>query len=126
MLHGLFDVREKMREMGPATRRLFGQVEAIVSLVLVCPVTSYEVKRSFTAMHIVKPRLRSCVGQVLFNSSVMCAVHCLDGLEVDSIASEWAKFNKSCARVFGNMYRYERQQTQAQMTKTCSVSNAVL
>ena len=31
----IFDVREKMREMGPATKRLFGQVETLVRLIRV-------------------------------------------------------------------------------------------
>ena len=51
----IFDVREKLREMGPATRRPFGKVEALVSLILVCPVTSCEAERSFSALCIVPP-----------------------------------------------------------------------
>ena len=50
----IFDVREKMLEMGPATKRLFGQVETLVRLILVHRVTSCEAERSFTALHIVK------------------------------------------------------------------------
>ena len=62
----IFDVREKMREMGPATKRLFGQVESetLVRLILVCHVTSCEAERSFTALRIVKSLMRSCMGQV--------------------------------------------------------------
>ena len=62
----IFDVREKMREMRLATKRLFGQVEALVRLILVCRVTSCEAERSFSALRIVKSRMRSCMGQVFF------------------------------------------------------------
>ena len=101
----IFDVREKLREMGPAARRPFGKVDAPISLILVCPVTLCESERSFSALRIVKSRLRSCMGQVLLNSLLMCAVHeaRLDELDEDRIASEWVKFNESCARVVDNM-----------------------
>ena len=62
----IFDVREKMREMGPATKRLFGQVETLVCLILVCRATSCEAERSFIALHIVKPRMLSCMGPGFF------------------------------------------------------------
>ena len=111
----IFDVREKMREMGPATKRLFGQVESetLVRLILVCRVMSCEAEQSFSALRTVKSRMRNCMGQFFSNSSLMCAVYKarLDELEVDRIASESVKCNKSCARVFGNMKRYERHPT---------------
>ena len=74
-LRSIYDAREKLREMGLTTRRLFGKVEALVSLMLVCPVTQCEAERLFSALHIVKFRLRSCMDQILLNSSLMCAVH---------------------------------------------------
>ena len=64
----IFDVREKMREMGPTTKRLFDQVEKLVRLILVCRVTLFEAERSFSALSIVKSRMRSCIGQFFFQT----------------------------------------------------------
>ena len=101
----VFDIRNKLREMEPETRRLFRQVETLLRLMLVCPVSSCEAERSFSALRLVKSRIRSSMGQVLLNNALMCTVHKfrLDKLETKSTASQWVKFNVSRGRVFGNM-----------------------
>ena len=62
----IFHVREKMREMGPTTKRLFGRMETLLRLILVCRVTLCEAERSFSALRIVKSLMRSCIGQFFF------------------------------------------------------------
>ncbi|XP_035985290.1 zinc finger MYM-type protein 1-like isoform X2 [Fundulus heteroclitus] len=56
-------------------RRLFGQVETLVRLLLVVPVSSSEAERSFSALRRLKTWLRSTMTQNRLNHVAVCHVH---------------------------------------------------
>ncbi|KAF3834465.1 hypothetical protein F7725_025669 [Dissostichus mawsoni] len=69
------DVASIIREMVPEVRGLFGQVEALVRLLLVVPASSAEVERSFSALRRLKTWLRSSMSQTRLNNVAICHVH---------------------------------------------------
>jgi hypothetical protein len=58
------DVKECLLKMSPDARRLFTQVELILRLLLVCPVSTCHAERSFSALRRLKTWLRNRIGQV--------------------------------------------------------------
>lgn len=99
----LVSARDMLRSQSPDVRRLFGQVEALVRLMLVCPVSSCEAERSFSALRRVKTWLRSSLGQVRLNGAVVCCVHKvrLDNIDCAAIEAEWIRAKAARVRVFG-------------------------
>lgn len=73
-----------MRTSVPEVRRLFGQVEVLLRLLLVVPGTSCEAERSFSALRRLKTWLRSTMTQARLNSTAVCHVHQKYMDEIDS------------------------------------------
>ena len=73
-----------MRTSVPEVRRLFGQVEVLLRLLLVVPGTSCEAERSFSALRRLKTWLRSTMTQRRLNSTAVCHVHQKYIDEIDS------------------------------------------
>ena len=64
-----------LRDAVPEVRVLFPQIENLVRLLLVRPVSSCEAERSFSALRRLKTWLRSSMTQVCLNSVTLCHVH---------------------------------------------------
>ena len=101
----LREARAELKTMNPANRHLFRQVQVLVRLMLLCPVTSCEAERGFSTLRRVKTWLRSTMGQVRMNSAVICTVHKrrLDSINPADIASRFASRNNQRSLAFGKM-----------------------
>ena len=64
-----------MRSVVAEVRNLFGQIQALLRLLLVVPATSCEAERSFSALRRLKTWLRSTMSQQRLNSVAVCHVH---------------------------------------------------
>ena len=78
-----------MRCQVPEVRKLFSQVEIMVRLLLVIPVTSCEAERSFSGLRRLKTWLRSTMTQERLNNVAVCNVHhgYIDGLNLKTIVT---------------------------------------
>ncbi|XP_035991961.1 zinc finger MYM-type protein 1-like [Fundulus heteroclitus] len=85
-------------------RRLFGQVETLVRLLLVVPVSSSEAERSFSALRRLKTWLRSTMTQNRLNHVAVCHVHKdkLDLLDKKSICKQFVAANERRKKHFGS------------------------
>src|SRR6218665_1707237 len=64
-----------IREMVPEVRGEFSEIEKLVRLLLVCPASSAEAERSFSALRRLKTWLRSTMTETRLNSVVVCNTH---------------------------------------------------
>ncbi len=64
-----------LQGMCPEVRSLFDQVETLVRLLLVTPVSSAEAERSFSGLRRLKTWLRSTMTQTRLNSVAVCHIH---------------------------------------------------
>ena len=71
----MYCAKEAFQLMSSDTRLLFSQVEQLLRLLLVCPATSCEAERSFSALRRIKTWLRNSMTQVRLNSAAVCHVH---------------------------------------------------
>jgi hypothetical protein len=89
-------------------RCLFPQVLELLKLLLVCPVTSCECERSFSALRRLKTSkkrkaLRSTMAQQRLNHISFCHVHKehLDGVNVVELAKSFVQVSEIHRKVFG-------------------------
>ena len=89
---------------GLPVEELFGQVENLVRLLLVVPVSSCEAERSFSVLHRLKTWLRSTMSQNRFNHVAVCHVHQdrLDLLDKKSICKQFVAANDRRRKHFGS------------------------
>jgi hypothetical protein len=83
---------------------LFGQVENLVRLLLVVPVSSCEAERSFSVLRRLKTWLRSTMSQNRPNHVAVCHVH-QDGLDLlhkKSICKQFVAANDRRRKHFGS------------------------
>ena len=99
----IFDVRQALSTMSLEMRQLFTQVETLLRLLLVCPVTSCQAERSFSALRRLKTWLRNTMGQVRLNSSAICHIHKsrLDVIEIEAVAKDFAGRTDCRRKAFG-------------------------
>ncbi len=85
------EAAEVLRGMPVEVRGLFDQVEVLVRILLVVPVSSCEAERSFSALRRLKTWLRATMGQDRLNSLLVCNVHKdkLDNLNINNICQEF-------------------------------------
>lgn len=97
------DIRNSIKVMSPDMRLIFHQVENLLRLLLVAPISSCEAERSFSALRRLKTWLRSSMSQVKLNSSVICNVHKdrLDHVSVREIAVTFAHRTETRRNTFG-------------------------
>ncbi len=69
------EAADVLRGMPVEVRGLFDQVEVLVRILLVVPVSSCEAERSFSALRRLKTWLRATMGQDRLNSLLVCNVH---------------------------------------------------
>ena len=100
----LYCVKQALQSMSSDSRLLFSQVEQLVRLLLVCPATSCEAERSFSALRRLKTWLRNSISQLRLNSSAVCHVHKdrLDNLSARAIAADFASRTETRRNAFGH------------------------
>ena len=100
----MYAAKESFRNMSADTRLLFIEVEKLLRLLLVCPATSCEAERSFSALRRIKTWLRNSMTQVRLNAAAICNVHKdrLDKMGVKSIAADFAGRNELRRGIFGH------------------------
>ena len=69
-----------LRALVPETRSEYSEVEKLVCLLLVCPASSAEAERSFSALRRLKTWLRSTMTQTRLNSVAACHIYQSPGL----------------------------------------------
>ena len=92
-----------LRGMPPEVRGLFSQVETLVRLLLVVPVSSCEAERSFSALRRLKNWLRTTMTQLRLNSTAVCHIHrdTLKALDKREIATAFIGTSERRVHVFG-------------------------
>jgi hypothetical protein len=100
----LSDAQQLLQIMVPEVRLLFTQVEQLVRLLLLCPVSSCSAERSFSALRRLKNWLRSTMSQIRLNSVAVCHVnqHILDLLDLRLIAAEFTGRSDIRRGIFGS------------------------
>ena len=88
------------RSMAPAVRSLFPQVLVLLKLLLVCPVSSCECERSFSAY---STWLRATMTQHKLKYISICHVHRerLDKVDVRQLAKEFVGQSEIRRKIFG-------------------------
>ncbi|XP_071817210.1 zinc finger MYM-type protein 1-like [Apostichopus japonicus] len=92
------------RGMSTEVRALFPHVLMLLRLLLVCPVTSCECERSFSALRRLKTWLRSTMTQRRLNHVAVCNVHKrkLDTVDIIQLVREFAGRSQTRKNMFGN------------------------
>jgi hypothetical protein len=100
----LHDAKIQMRTMVPEVRMLFTQVEQLLRLLLVCPVSSCEAERSFSSLRRLKSWLRSTMSQQRLNSVAVCHTHqdYLDKMDLVNLAREFIDKSQTRKGLFGH------------------------
>lgn len=98
------EVATIIRGMPVEVRGLFNEVESLVRLLLVVPVSSAEAERSFSALRRLKTWLRSTMTQVRLNNAAVCHVHqdILDNIDIKQICQQFVAVNDRRRHVFGS------------------------
>jgi hypothetical protein len=103
-LESIANIRKALLEMSPDCRRMFSQVEKLLRLLLVCPASTCEAERSFSALRRLKTWLRNSMGQVRLNSAAICHVHKdrLSDLDIYLLTKEFVDRSEIRRNAFGN------------------------
>ena len=104
---GIASVREAKlayQQMSTECRALFPQVQTLLKLLLVCPVTTCECERSFSAIRRLKTWLRNSMSQHRLNHTLVGNVHrnLLDEVDVPKLAKEFAEKTENRRQIIGN------------------------
>lgn len=96
------EAADVLRSQVPEVRKLFSQVEVLLRVLLVIPVTSCEAERSFSSLRRLKTWLRSTLSQERLNSIAVCNVHqeYIDGLDLKAIVNEFVGCNDRRVNLF--------------------------
>ena len=101
-------MKKHLLSMDSSTSGLFGNVYNLIKLLILCPASSAEPERSFSALRRLKTWLRSTVKQNKLDYEAVCHVHKyeLDKLDLNCIIEEFvSKMNTEstcleCIRFF--------------------------
>ncbi|XP_072565314.1 zinc finger MYM-type protein 1-like [Paramormyrops kingsleyae] len=93
-----------LRGLPVEVRGLFDQVEVLIRILMVVPVSSCEAERSFSTLRRLKTWLRATMNQNRLNNLVVCNVHKerLDMLNIDMICQEFVGCSDTRRRTFGS------------------------
>ena len=93
-----------LQEMVPEVRKLFVDVEQLIRLMLLSPVSSCAAERSFSALRRLKNWLRSMMSQQRLNAVVTCHVNkdIVDSLSITELAAEFARRSDIRRGLFGS------------------------
>jgi len=84
-----------LRAMDQGTRGFYYEVEKLVRILLVCPASSAEAERSFSALRRLKTWLHSTTTQTRLNSVAVCRVH-QDLLDASGLVEVIEMFINKC------------------------------
>jgi len=100
----LSHAKRTLQEMKPEVRAMFSEVEQLVRLMLLCPVSSCEAERSFSSLRRLKTWLRNTMTQERLNAVVVCHVHqdVLDNVDISELAADFAGRSDIRKSMFGN------------------------
>lgn len=92
-----------LRQQVSEVRSMFGQVECLIRLLLVIPVTSCEAERSFSSLRRLKTWLRNKMTQKRLNHVATCHVHkeYMDNLKLEDIGNSFIALNDRRLYLFG-------------------------
>ena len=98
------EAAEVLRGLPVEVQGLFDQVEVLIRILLVVPVSSCEAERSFSALRRLKTWLRSTMAQERLNNIVVCNVHQerLDKLNIKIICQEFVGSSDTRKSTFGS------------------------
>lgn len=93
-----------LEEMPPEVCGLFDQVETLVRLLMVVPISSAEAECRFSGLRRLKTWLRSTMTQKILSGIAMCHIHQerLDRLDRQEIAQQYVQGNERRRDVFGS------------------------
>lgn len=99
----LHDAQEIFQGMVAEVRELFNDVEKLIRLMLICPVTSCSAERSFSALRRLKNWLRSTMSQQRLNAVAVCHINQseLDKLDIATLAEKFAQRSDIRRGIFG-------------------------
>ena len=97
-------VADKLRNLDPAIRKMFNEVEQLVRLLLTVLCSNAEAERSFSALRRLKSYLRSSMNQERLNHLAVMHVHqdLLDIVDQELIAQEFVSKCEIRRLVFGD------------------------
>ena len=80
-----------------------GEVERLVQLMLICPISSCEAERSFSSLRRLKTWLRNSMTQSRLNAVAVCHVHLqiLDAVDLERLAVEFINRSQTRKAAFG-------------------------
>ena len=104
MVNKTADAVRALSEVPPEVRGLFVQVETLVRLLMVVPISSAEAERSFSALRRLKTWLRSTMSQKRLNAIAVCHIQNdrLEKLDRKDIAQQFIQGNERRRDVFGS------------------------
>ena len=97
------EVVSLLKGVCPEIRALFSQIEALVRLLIVVPVSSAEAERGFSGLRRLKTWLRSTMTQSRLNGVAVCHAHKqkLEKMNRKAIAKEFVSRNEERKSTFG-------------------------
>ena len=100
----LEEAKSAYRDMEKPVRAMFPQILTLLKLLLVCPVSSSECERSFSALRRLKTWLRNTMSQKRLNYVSVCHVHQsdLDSINLNKIAKDFAERSDIRRNIFGS------------------------
>lgn len=100
-LHGTHEI---FRGMKPEVRALFCAVEQLMRLMLICPLSSCNAERSFSALRRLKTWLRTTMTEARLNACNVCHVNkdILDTADIAALAAEFARRSDIRVGTFGS------------------------
>jgi hAT family C-terminal dimerisation region len=97
-------ISQRILQLGNAGRICFSQIDTLIKLFLLLPVTSATAERSFSALRRLKTYLRSTMGQSRLNHTALLQVHqdVLDKLNVLELAEQFILARDNRRIAFGH------------------------
>jgi len=91
------------KPMVPEVRGEFSEIEKLVRLLLVCPASSSEAERSFSALRRLKTWLRSTMTEARLNSVVVCNTHqdLIDSVDTQKLVCTFISRSTIRSNMFG-------------------------
>ena len=97
------DAKAVFRTLAPEVRGLFHNVDVLLRLLSVCPLSSCEAERSFSALRRLKTWLRATMSQARLNALALSHVHQerLDKINLQDVAQDFVNGSQKRRGVFG-------------------------
>ncbi|KAJ1138377.1 hypothetical protein NDU88_004764 [Pleurodeles waltl] len=97
------ELADILRKMLPRERAFFSQVEKLLQIILIIPVSSCEAERSFSGLRRLKTWLRSTMSQKRLNHVAICNIHkeMMDSIDLQTIAKQFVLRSERRKKLFG-------------------------